>query len=153
MPGVLFPSGTSVLDMLQKATEKSALPTPLPLVTAYVVQGLDGQSAANGRARSALCQHVRGRLSLFYVPLQCQEHALILLTKGGDDEGPSHFQKAMKLKREIAVHACHLFHLLKGMAKVDIDGSIHQALLHVHRLMERDAPRRIIRSDLALSDA
>jgi len=59
---------------------------------------------------------------LFHIPLQSQQHSLILLAKPGDDEGLCHFQQALDAKSEIAVQACHLLHRLKGMAQMDVDG-------------------------------
>ncbi len=91
--------------------------------------------------------------SLFHIALQSQEHPLILLVKPGDDEGLCHFEQAMDVKSEIAVHACHLFHRLKGMAKMDVYGPGQQTLLHLHGLMEADTRRRIILRDLAVPRA
>jgi hypothetical protein len=48
--------------------------------------------------------------SLFHIALQSQKHPFILLAKRGDDEGLCRFEQAMDVKREIAVHACHLFY-------------------------------------------
>src|SRR5258708_31728952 len=59
----------------------------------------------------------------------------------------------MEVKREIAVQACHLFHRLKGMAKMDVDGPGQQTLLHLHGLMEGDLRRWIILGDLAVPRA
>src|SRR5713226_7836511 len=91
--------------------------------------------------------------SLFHILLQSQEHPLILLAKRGNDEGLCHFQQAMDVKSEIAVQACHLFHRLKGMAKMDIYGPDQQKPLHLHGLMEGDTRRRIILCDLAVPRA
>jgi hypothetical protein len=56
-------------------------------------------------------------------------------------------------KRDLAVQACPLLHLLKGMAQMDVDGPSQETLLHVHGLMEGDARWQIILGDLAVPRA
>jgi len=92
-------------------------------VTLFLTDALFSRTNDSHRERDSCCDAGQGCSgSLFHIPLQSQEHPLILLAKRGDDEGLCHFQQAMDVKSEIAVHACHLFHRLKGMAQIDIYG-------------------------------